>query len=211
MTSIKICGLRTPEDARAVNAASPEMAGFIFDPSRRRYIDPGRAGEIRKALLPGIVPVGVFVNASPEEVLDAVRRSGVEAVQLHGSESPEYILRLRERLQQAFPCREIRIIRAFRAECADDFVSAGECPADLILLDHGAGGTGERISWQGLEKQFRTLRRPFLLAGGLNEANVQGAIRLLHPFGVDVSSGVKTDGKKDPVKIRRFVSAVRNA
>ena len=103
--------------------------------------------------------------------------------------------------------RDLCIVKAFRVEGADDIRRAEASAADEILLDHGAGGTGERFDWTLLQY----CRRRFFLAGGLTPDNVDDAIRVAQPYAVDVSSSLETDGRKDPEKIRRFVAAVRRS
>ena len=178
---IKICGLRTLSDVQAVNGQLPEYTGFIFDPLRKRYISPEQAEELRRRLDARIRPVGVFVNAGTEEI---------------------------RRLREEYKGRSgLCIVKAFRIENEEDVWKAENSAADEILLDHGAGGTGESFDWSLL----KNCRRRFFLAGGLTPDNVQLAIEEAKPYAVDVSSSLETDGKKDPCKIRRFVTAVRGA
>ena len=200
---IKICGLRTPADVAAVNAALPEYAGFIFVPMRRRYVAPAQAAILCQQLDPRIRPVGVFVDARVEEILEALEHCPLDTVQLHGAEDNDYIAMLRA----AYRSRNLCIVKAFRVEGADDVRRAEASAADEILLDHGAGGTGERFDWTLLQH----CRRRFFLAGGLTPDNVEDAIRVAQPYAVDVSSSLETDGRKDPEKIRRFVAAVRRS
>ncbi len=229
---IKICGLRTPGDVTAVNAVRPDFAGFIFDPTRRRYIAPEAAEALRRQLDPGIRAVGVFVNADVEGIMDVLRICRVTAVQLHGQETDEEIRELPETYQKEFgepqteslresqdshPANQkkfqgredrqeaLLIIKAFKINTAEDVRKAEVSAADLILLDHGAGGTGESFDWSLLEK----CKRPFILAGGLSPDNVAAAIQMTQPWGVDVSSSLETDGHKDPEKVRKFVEQVR--
>lgn len=248
---IKICGLRTPADVAAVNAALPEYAGFIFVPMRRRYVAPAQAAILRQQLDPRIRPVGVFVDARVEEILEALEHCPLDMVQLHGAEDNDYIAMLRAAYRDRFVVesseatvdiapagepgpgpinsslekfnrnlmgpgpmsagerwrRELCIVKAFRVEGADDIRRAEASTADEILLDHGAGGTGERFDWTLL----RDCHRRFFLAGGLTPDNVDDAIRVAQPYAVDASSSLETDGRKDPEKIRRFVAAVRGA
>lgn len=202
---IKICGLRTREDVDAVNAVLPEYTGFIFDPSRRRYIPPKRAEQLRKRLDPRIRPVGVFVDAGVQEILNVLQVCRLDAVQLHGRENNAYIAELRRQARAAFPERELLIIKAFRVDSREDVCTAEASSADLILLDHGPGGTGETFDWTLLAD----CTRPFILAGGLAPDNVQDAIAKCRPWGVDASSSLETDGRKDPEKIRCFAEKVR--
>ncbi len=201
---IKICGLRTLSDVQAVNGQLPEYTGFIFDPSRKRYISPEQAEELRRRLDARIRPVGVFVNAGAEEIRRVLEICRLDMVQLHGQETDEEIRRLREEYKGR---SELWIVKAFRIENEEDVRKAENSAADEILLDHGAGGTGESFDWSLL----KNCRRRFFLAGGLTPDNVQLAIEEAKPYAVDVSSSLETDGRKDPCKIRRFVTAVRGA
>ena len=202
---IKICGLMRPEDILYVNRVRADYAGFILAEGRRRTLDRERVKELAADLAPGILKTGVFVNQDPDWIAETVRITGIDAVQLHGSETEKEILYLRKLLDEG-PGKQCRIVRAFRVEGPEDILRAEESSADLVLLDHGAGGSGEAFDWS-LAGQAG---RPFFLAGGLDAENVQEAIRLLKPWAVDVSSGVETGGKKDPEKIRKFTEAVRN-
>ena len=202
---IKICGLMRPEDILYVNRVRADYAGFILAEGRRRTLDRERVKELAADLAPVILKTGVFVNQDPDWIAETVRITGIDAVQLHGSETEKEILYLRKLLDEG-PGKQCRIVRAFRVEGPEDILRAEESSADLVLLDHGAGGSGEAFDWSLAGKAGR----PFFLAGGLDAENVQEAIRLLKPWAVDVSSGVETGGKKDPEKIRKFTEAVRN-
>ncbi len=199
-TRIKICGLRRKEDISYVNEVLPDFAGFIFDPSRRRYIDPETAAVLRPQLADSIRAVGVFVNAAPEEILRIAETVRLDLIQLHGSEDDTYIRNLRK--QTSLP-----IIKAIRVRTEEDTAQAAASSADLILLDNGAGGTGTRFNWELAQK----VSRDFLLAGGISAENAADAIRLCHPWGLDASSSLETEGMKDPEKIRSFMEAVRQA
>ena len=202
---IKICGLMRPEDILYVNRVRADYAGFILAEGRRRTLDRERVKELAADLAPGILKTGVFVNQDPDWIAETVRITGIDAVQLHGSETEKEILYLRKLLDEG-PGKQCRIVRAFRVEGPEDILRAEKSSADLVLLDHGAGGSGEAFDWSLAGKAGR----PFFLAGGLDAENVQEAIRLLKPWAVDVSSGVESGGKKDPEKIRKFTEAVRN-
>ena len=202
---IKICGLMRPEDILYVNRVRADYAGFILAEGRRRTLDRERVKELAADLAPGILKTGVFVNQDPDWIAETVRITGIDAVQLHGSETEKEILYLRKLLDEG-PGKQCRIVRAFRVEGPEDILRAEKSSADLVLLDHGAGGSGEAFDWSLAGKAGR----PFFLAGGLDAENVQEAIRLLKPWAVDVSSGVESGGKKDPEKIRKFMEAVRN-
>lgn len=202
---VKICGLRSPDDARAVNAVLPDYTGFIFDSSRKRYIEPEKAERIRRLLDGRIRPVGVFVNAGVPEIMEVLETCRLDMVQLHGEESDAMIRELREAYQKQWRVRGLCIVKAFRIDTKEDIERAEGSEADEILLDHGRGGTGESFDW-GL---LQNCRRRFFLAGGLTPENVETAIEQTGPYAVDVSSSLETEGRKDPEKIRRFMSAVR--
>jgi phosphoribosylanthranilate isomerase len=203
MTKVKICGLMRPEDVEAVNEARPEFAGFVFAKSRRRLM-PGNARLLIERLDAGILPVGVFVDEPPEDAADIARYCRLGAVQLHGAEDNGYIERLRRRLRPG-----VQVIRAFRVKDEETLERASGSACDLLLLDawsaDATGGTGRAFDWRLL----MGFECPYLLAGGLNEGNVEEAIERLRPWGVDVSSGVETDGAKDRKKIIRFTELAR--
>ena len=186
MTRIKLCGLTRPEDIAAANALQPEYIGFVFAPKSRRYVSRKLAAELKAQLSPGIQAVGVFVNEAPETVAGLLNAGIIEIAQLHGL--------------TARP-----LWQAFRVTNAESLAKAEKSPADLVLLDSGAGGTGRAFDWALLEN----FKRDYLLAGGLGPENAADAVERLHPYGVDVSSGIETDGKKDPAKMEAFVRAVR--
>ena len=199
MTRLKLCGLMRAADAEAVNAVRPELAGMILSPGFRRSVTAETAAEIRRALDRLIPAVGVFVNAQIREITAFASRGIIQLVQLHGTEDDAYIWQLRR------VCT-LPIIKAFRIASADDLQKAERSDADLVLLDSGTG-TGQTFDWSLLEG----FPRPYFLAGGLTPENAAAAIEALHPYGVDVSSGIETDGQKDAEKIRRFAEIVRQS
>ena len=196
-TRIKMCGIRWAEDIRAVNEILPEYIGFVFFRGSRRYVAPETAAELRKGLAPGIRAVGVFVDEEPEKVAALLEVGVIDMAQLHGHEDAGYLKALRKRTDRP-------LIRAFRIRGAEDVRQAMLSPADEILLDAGAGD-GKTFDWNLL----RTAGRPYFLAGGLDPDNVGRAVAELRPYAVDVSSGIETDGAKDPVNMRAFADAVR--
>lgn len=203
---IKICGLMREEDVEAVSAAQADFCGFILTEGFRRSVSPRFAAQAVQRLEGGIVPVGVFVDEKPERVAAVVRACSLGAVQLHGSEDDAYIGLLREMLAASGSLLATPIIKAFTVRTRSDATAACASDADYILLDNGKG-TGEVFDWKLLEN----IRRPFFLAGGLGPDNVAEAVARLHPLGVDMSSGVETDGIKDPQRILAAVTAARNA
>jgi phosphoribosylanthranilate isomerase len=200
MTRIKICGLRRQEDIFAVNQAMPDYCGFIIEvPKSRRSVSRDQVRGLVKDLRPEIQPVGVFVNAPVELAAELLEEGTIALAQLHGQEDESYIRRLRELTGKP-------LIQAFSVGCAEDVQRALASTADEILLDQGGGGTGKPFDW----KLVPELPRRFFLAGGLGTENLEAAIRQLHPCAVDLSSGVETDGFKDPAKIRQAVELVRS-
>ncbi len=195
---IKICGLMRPEDIETVNELKPDFAGFILAAGRARTLSPQRMRELTEGLRPGILRSAVFLDQDPEWIRELAAEDLMDVIQLHGHESDETVRQLQRQTGRM-------VIKAFRIESGADIEKARESSADLVLLDHGAGGTGEAFDWS----LAGDLGRPFLLAGGLDPDNVTCALEKIRPYGVDVSSGVETEKRKDPEKMRRFVEAVR--
>lgn len=207
MTLVKICGITDKKEIGYMNKYRPDYAGFVFAGSRRQ-VTPEQAVELEAGLAPGIKTVGVFVDYEVELVADIVERTGLQAVQLHGSEDGRYIEMLRSLLKPG-----LEIWKALR-------VDAGHIPeiellrslaVDRLLLDtyvEGAqGGTGKCFDW-GLVSHLDTAL-PIILAGGLNPGNVRQAIERASPYAVDTSSGVESSGVKDEQKLQAFIEAVR--
>lgn len=201
MTKIKLCGLSRPCDIRAANELLPDYIGFVFAPKSQRYVSPEKAAELKQMLDPGIRAAGVFVDEKPQVIESLVSRGVIDAVQLHGREDEDYIQDLRKRLGST------RIIQAFSIRSEQDAKRVEASSADMILTDSPGGGTGEVFDW-GL---LRKVGRPYFLAGGLTPDNAGDAVKALSPYGVDVSSGIETDGYKDWEKMEKFVLAVRRA
>jgi phosphoribosylanthranilate isomerase len=207
MVRVKICGITTLDDALVAAAAGADALGFNFWPGSARYIEPKRAAEIIAHLPPLVTPVGVFVNAAPEEVLRTARRAGLAAVQLHGDESPAEVRELAA--AGVTPLKAVRVGARFRPQELKRYDAAR-----AILLDaevEGArGGTGRSFDW----KRARAARRfgRIILAGGLNAENVADAVAAARPFGVDVCTGVeKSPGVKDHDRLREFIRRAKRA
>jgi len=198
MIKVKICGLRRTEDIVAVNRVIPDYVGFVFAPSRRQ-VDAKTATILKGGLDPKIEAVGVFVNEAVNVVVERYQSGIIELVQLHGDEDDVYIRRLKDRCG----CRVIKAIGV------GDTLPPLPLEADYLLFDTLStqrGGTGQAFDWNILHDYCGA---PYFLAGGLTADNVADSLRLLNPFCVDVSSGVETDGAKDPEKIEQFASFVR--
>ena len=199
MTRIKICGLTRPEDVRYVNTAKPDWCGFILNfPSSRRNVTPEQARALRAGLDPDIRPVGVFVDRPVEEVAALLNSGVISVAQLHGREDNAYISVLRTLAPGCV------VWRAFQLRYQADLAAADASGADLVLLDNGRG-TGQTFDWS----LAGSVHRPFLLAGGLTPESIPRAVAALRPYGLDLSSGVETDGVKDPAKIQAAVTAAR--
>ncbi|HAP93493.1 MAG TPA: phosphoribosylanthranilate isomerase [Desulfotomaculum sp.] len=199
MVWVKICGLTDLDTALFVAGAGADAVGFVFAASVRQ-VSPDLARSISRALPSFIMKIGVFVNAPLSEVQNTARYCQLDAVQLHGTESPEY-------------CRSVgwKTIKAFSVGGGLSLKMISDFSVDAVLLDtyvpDRAGGTGETFDWETAKELG--CARPLILAGGLTPANVAGAIRAVQPYGVDVSSGVETDGKKDREKIRQFIKMAK--
>jgi phosphoribosylanthranilate isomerase len=194
MTRVKICGITNLPDAHAAVEAGADALGLVFAPSPRR-IEIELARTIVAALCARIVFVGVFRDAPIEEVNRIADQVGLDGVQLHGEESPEYCANVNRCAIKRFEIDE-----SLRERLPSYRVFAS-------LLDPGAG-SGQTFSWD----QAMGLPHRIIVAGGLTPQNVAEPVRLLGPFGVDVASGVETSpGRKDHVKMRDFIRAVREA
>ena len=203
MTKIKICGIKTINDALAALDAGADMLGFNFYPKSPRYISVGQCRDIMSVMrkYSHILYVGVFVNASVAEVRAAMETCALTLAQLHGDETPEMLNSLYGRAFKAF--RGIPLnLNGFARE---------DPPAFLVdaSVKGAYGGTGVMADWgtaAELAKQY-----PLLLAGGLTPENVAEAVRRVKPWGVDVASGVESSpGVKDPAKMSAFVQAIKN-
>lgn len=200
---IKICGITQTETVEVLNRMKPDYAGFVFAESKRQ-VTPQQAENLIARLDSSIEQVGVFVNAEENFAADTARRCGLNIIQLHGDESPEYAQRLSEKTG-------CEIWRAIRVKDSDSLLQMQAYPADRFLLDaylpNAYGGGGSAFNWD-LLREIDTSQ--IILAGGLNIENISEAIRQVSPFGVDISSGVETDGRKDPQKIEKIIRGVRH-
>jgi phosphoribosylanthranilate isomerase len=201
---IKICGLTNVEDALAAVEAGADLLGFVLWEKSPRHVTIETAREIARRLPPGTRRAGVFVDATVEQVMFALRICDFSALQFHGRESPSF-------------CRQFGVmtIKAFRVRDAGSLEAMAGYDTDAFLLDTYTegrpGGTGETFDWP-LAAAAKKFDKPIFLAGGLTPNNVAAAVRAAQPYGVDVSSGVEAaPGKKDAQKMRDFVAAARGA
>lgn len=197
-TKVKFCSLRRPEDVDFVNELLPDYIGYIFSRRFKRFVEPELALEMTEKLDRRIVPVGVFVNEPQEYILNIVDDEIIRMIQLHGNESEDYILELKFKSGLA-------VIKYFKIESEADIEKANNSAADYVLLEGGLPGNAATFDYSLL----KGMTRPYILAGGLNPDNVKQRIELTHPYAVDTSSGVETDGVKDFEKMKRFIENCR--
>jgi phosphoribosylanthranilate isomerase len=199
---VKICGITTVEDGIAAAEAGADALGFVFCETSPRCVSVSPAARLISKLPPFIVKVGVFVNAAEELVLRAVAECGLNLLQFHGDEPPEYCLQFGVMSMKAFRIRDESSLHALQKYSTDAWL------LDAYAADK-LGGTGETFNWD-LALAARGLGRPIFLAGGLAPENVAEGIRRVQPYGVDVSSGVEAfPGRKDHAKMRAFIAAAK--
>ena len=202
---VKICGITSLEDARVAVDAGADAVGFVLWPGSPRYVSRETARDIAAALPPFVSRVGVFVDPTSDELRDAAEEIGLDVLQLHGNEDLDTLAPLPRRVLKA-----VRVGPGFDPEEA----LRHEGRVAGVLLDAKAegglpGGTGRTFDWS-LVRGVRLRGSYVVLAGGLTPENVAGAVKLVRPDAVDVSSGVESSpGRKDPRKIRAFISAAR--
>jgi phosphoribosylanthranilate isomerase len=197
---VKICGITSEEDALLAVAMGADAVGFVFAPSPRQ-VTPSAAASISARLPPEVLTVGVFRDELPQRVVEIVNRSGLRAAQLHGHESREDSGHVAVRVPL--------LIKAFQAGDRE-LARAGEYGASIVMIDAPSPGSGKVFDWRLAEGAPRATR--LVLAGGLDAENVAEAVRVVRPWGVDVSSGVESSpGRKDPLKVKAFIAAARAA
>ena len=195
MIFTKVCGITNSNDALASVNSGASALGFIFYPGSERFIEPKTAKEIIEKLPKKVFKVGVFVDQKKQEVVDLIDELGLDAIQLHGDESPEYIIN--------FKCF---VIKAIRIKSSQSIRNLNKYNADAFLFDtyseHQFGGTGKVFQWE-LLNGLSDLR--IILSGGLNINNISDAVKTINPNGIDVNSGIELfPGKKDKQKINNF-------
>jgi phosphoribosylanthranilate isomerase len=203
-TAVKFCGITRVEDAQAAARSGAHAIGLIFYRPSPRYVTPEKAAEIIRALPPFVTAVGLFVDATAQEVRDVLARAPVDLLQFHGAEAPEF-------------CRQFGVpyMKAVRVRTGVNLLQYAHDyhDAKALLLDAFVeglhGGSGATFDWTLVP---RSLPLPVVLSGGLNADNVTDAIRKVRPWAVDVSSGVEAGkGIKDAAKLAAFMTGVRNA
>lgn len=204
MTQIKICGIARRTDALTAAMYGADALGFIFFPDSPRHVTPETARMICGDLPKRVVRVGVFVNEEHSKVTEIVDYCGLDLIQLHGEEPPDYCRR--------FPPERLIKVVAFHGD-GDPAAFLAHYAVRAILLDHreagSFGGTGKRSDWNQAGR-IKALY-PLILAGGLYKGNIREAMRTVAPDAVDLNSGVEqSPGKKDPKKIREIIAIIRN-
>lgn len=201
---VKICGITQAADAIAAVQAGASALGFMFFEGSSRNVTPQQAREIIRELPPFVSKVGVFVNATRDQIQRTIGETGIDTLQFHGDESPE-------------ACRGfgLKTLKAFRVQGKDMLQLMPRYDVDAWLLDSFVagqrGGTGVTFNWD-LAVHACSLGTPVILAGGLNPDNVERAVRQVQPYGIDVSSGVEAaPGKKDHALIAAFIERALNA
>lgn len=213
MQKIKLCGMMKPCDIEYANRIKPDFVGFIFANTRRK-ISAAQAKQFREALDAEIPAVGVFVNEDIPVITSLVQNGCIDMIQLHGEEDADYIRRLRE------VC-DVPVIKAVKVQMVEQIRQAAALPVDYLLLDtyrKGVlGGTGEAFDWELLREakivagdtaEGELFGKPYFLAGGLHAGNLREAAAL-GSYGLDVSSGIETDGSKDFTKMVEVMELVR--
>jgi phosphoribosylanthranilate isomerase len=201
---VKICGTTNTGDALAAVEAGADALGFVFFERSPRHVSLATAAEIIRALPPFVARVGVFVDAPADFVRRAVSECGLDTLQFHGGESPEFCGKF----------SPLKVYKAFRVGGSEMLRALPAFATDAWLLDsHVAGqpgGTGARFNWE-IAVEAAKLGRPIILAGGLSPDTVAEAVQKVRPWAVDVVSGVESaHGHKDPAKLRAFIAAAKS-
>lgn len=193
---VKMCGLYRPEDIDYANEVQPDYVGFVFYPKSHRVVTKEQAAEYRKKLSPGIRTVGVFVNEDPKTIIELLEEGILDVAQLHGDETEEDIQYL-----QAVCGKPV--IKAVKVRDRYDVEAWLDSSADYLLFDNGMG-TGRLLTGVSLAESTGE----FFLAGGLQSENLTEAMEVVRPYALDISSGIESNRKKDPEKMRRIMELV---
>ncbi len=203
MAKVKICGITNSEDALFSAGSGCDALGFVFYKKSPRYIPPEKAAQIIKGLPAELIKIGVFVNSREKTIRRIAQLCGLDTLQFHGSESPEFCRRFKDK----------KIIKAFRVKDRSSLKSILKYKVFAFLFDTFSrsriGGTGKKFNWE-LVRHIDGITRPIFLSGGLNEKNVRGAIKAVHPDWVDASSSLEVSpGRKDQNKVKKFIVAAK--
>lgn len=194
---VKICGLYRKEDIEYINTYKPDYCGFIIDfPKSHRNVSVETLKDLSSLVDSSIQRVGVFVNEDIDIVISLLKDDVIDIAQLHGKEDEQYIASIKKEVDKP-------IIKFYKVQSKEDVIYANQSKADFILLDNGTG-TGKTFDWTLLQG----INRDYFLAGGINIENIEEAM-ILHPYALDISSGVETNKIKDEKKIKDIISLVR--
>lgn len=200
---IKMCGLRRPDDIIYANECLPNYIGFVFAESRRK-VSGREAKKLGEQLDPSIKKVGVFVNEPLRSLISISEEAGLDIIQLHGDEGEEYIKEVKHETGK-------ELWKAVRVRMVKDIQEAQRLPADKLLLDsfseESYGGTGKVMDFAVLDQA--DIRKPYFIAGGLTVENLPEILKKAEPYGIDISSGIETEGVKDSEKMLKVIQCVR--
>lgn len=209
---VKVCGIREPADAAAMDALGVDWVGFNFHPGSSRHINPEAAAPLIRSL-GRPVPVGVFVDADSQFVIKVAGLTGIRFAQLHGNEDWDYVMRMPIPVIKAIPHTRLADLGGLREGLEASLKRGGKTPLAYFLVDtqsgdKGFGGSGKTFDWNLLKRN--PLPLPFFLAGGLGPHNLAEAVAASSPFAVDLNSKVEiAPGKKDLEKIKACLEIVR--
>lgn len=199
---VKMCGMRRKEDIAYANEVKPDAIGYIFFPKSKRYVTGQQAKELDQNLDQNILSVGVFVNETIEKVIEIANQVPLNVIQLHGDEGSTYIQQLKQQTDK-------EVWKAVRVKDTKDIEEAEQLPVDKLLLDTFTeekdiyGGTGKVMNYDLIPKEG--ISKPFFIAGGLHSKNIKEITEKIHPYGIDISSGIETDGYKDLKKMKEIM------
>ena len=200
---IEMCGLRRPDDIIYANECLPDYIGFVFAESRRK-VSGREAKKLGEQLDPSIKKVGVFVNEPLRSLISISEEAGLDIIQLHGDEGEEYIKEVKHETGK-------ELWKAVRVRMVKDIQEAQRLPADKLLLDsfseESYGGTGKVMDFAVLDQA--DIRKPYFIAGGLTVENLPEILKKAEPYGIDISSGIETEGVKDREKMLKVIQCVR--
>lgn len=200
---IKMCGLRRPDDIIYANECLPDYIGFVFAESRRK-VSGEEAKNLGAQLDPFIKKAGVFVNEPVRSLITISKQAGLDIIQLHGDEGEEYIKEVKHETGK-------ELWKAVRVRMVKDIQEAQRLPADKLLLDsfseESYGGTGKVMDFAVLDQA--DIRKPYFIAGGLTVENLPEILKKAEPYGIDISSGIETEGVKDREKMLKVIQCVR--
>lgn len=199
---VKMCGMKRVEDIAYANEVRPDAIGYIFFSKSKRYVTGEQAKELDQKLDQNILSVGVFVNETIDKVVEIAKKVPLDVIQLHGDEDKDYIEQLKQKTDR-------QIWKAVRVKETNDIKQAEDLPVDKLLLDTFTkekdmyGGTGKVMNYDLIPKEG--ISKPFFIAGGLHSKNLKEITEKVHPYGIDISSGIETNGCKDLTKMKEIM------